>query len=249
MATYDDHAIIQEKVAEQLLKSSKTHAGQVVNSVLEIGCCTGVLTEKLTGVYSQINLLHVNDLVPAFKGVLEEKINLPENFSFLSGDIEVIELTGKYDLIISSSTFHWLHNFRTLSEKLARHIKPEGMLAFSIYGPGNLTEIRTLTGRGLEYQSMEQIISMLESDFVVMEATQSSEYCYFVDPLAVLRHLRLTGVNALGGAGWTKKKLQLFVNEYQRQFRVKGKGVRLTYQPIYIIAKPLRKADISRHRH
>jgi len=243
VATYDSHAVIQGKVAKQLLKRVKVHGRQRVHSALEIGCCTGVLTEKLIAAHPQISILHINDIVSDFHEVIEEKINFSGKFYFVSGDIEAITLTDRYDLIISSSTFHWLHDFKKLSIKLARHIKPEGVLAFSTYGPDNLTELRTLTGRGLEYQSMEQIVSMLKSDFVVMEAAQSREYCYFPDPMAVLKHLRLTGVNALGGVGWTKKKLQLFVDDYNRQFRVSGKGVRLTYQPIYIIARPLPKPD------
>lgn len=248
MATYDSHAVIQGKVAEQLLRLIKAHngqkcSGQKIRSVLEIGCCTGVLTEKLIASHPQINLLHVNDLVPDFKDVLEEKICFSGKFSFLSGDIETIELTTCYDLIISSSTFHWLHDFKALSRKLFTRTDIEGMLAFSIYGPDNLAEIRTLTSRGLEYLTMAEIVAMLESDFVIMEAVQSLEYYYFPDPLAVLKHLRLTGVNALGGAGWTKKKLQVFVDKYNRDFQITGKGVRLTYHPIYILARPLSKRD------
>lgn len=243
VATYDSHAVIQGKVAEQLLERVKVHGGQAVHSVLEIGCGTGVLTEKLITSHPQINLLHVNDLVPDFKGVLEEKICFSGEFSFISGDIETAPLTDSYDLIISSSTFHWIHDFKSLSKKLGRHVKPGGMLAFATYGPDNLTEIRTLTGRGLEYLSMEQVVSVLAADFVVMEAVQSREYCYFSDPQAVLKHLRLTGVNASRGAAWTRKKLQMFVDEYKRLPGATGSEVRLTYQPMYIITKLLPKPD------
>ncbi len=238
LATYDLHAVIQVKVAQKLLELVKLHAINEVRSVLEIGCCTGILTEKLIASHPQINLLHVNDLVSDFKSVLAKKICFPESFSFLSGDIESIELDTCYDLIVSSSTFHWLHDLQALSLKLARHTELNGLLAFSIYGPDNLAEIRTLTGGGLEYLTMAEIVSILQSDFVVIEAVQSRECWYFSDPLAVLEHLRLTGVNALGGAGWTRKKLQLFVDGYNRDFRITGKGVRLTYQPIYIVARP-----------
>jgi hypothetical protein len=62
------------------------------------------------------------------------------------------------------------------------------------------------------------------------------ESLQYPDPVAVLQHLRETGVNALAGSGWNKQQLHKFIRQYQEQFNGK-KGVILTYHPMYFLAQ------------
>ena len=55
--------------------------------------------------------------------------------------------------------------------------------------------------------------------------------------VTLLYHLKQTGVTGTCNRAWTRSKLSLFCQEYERLFSP-GKGsVSLTYHPIYIIAK------------
>ena len=49
----------------------------------------------------------------------------------------------------------------------------------------------------------------------------------------ILKHLKLTGVNAIKEFALTKKKLKEFEEEYIRKYQNNGK-VLLTYNPVYI---------------
>jgi malonyl-ACP O-methyltransferase BioC len=185
--------------------------------------------------FSLLRVLHVNDLVADFSRQIGQ-IDFPGRLEFLPGDIETIPLPGQYQLIISSSTFHWFHELDVFFEKLRHHLHADGLLAFAMYGPDNLQEIRALTGRGLEYQSLEQLIAVLEPHFEVLRTTEAREVLFFQDPSSVLQHLRETGVNALAGTGWSKHRLQEFIRQYQNRFSGKN-GVRLTYHPMYLLAR------------
>ena len=235
--TYDRQSFIQRQVADHLL-NLLVHAGcDHPESILEIGCCTGLLTGRLTGHFTSINTLHVNDLVDSFKKSVEKKIASRDiDFIFLSGDIEQIRLPQQYDLIISSSTFHWLDDLPGLFNRLHRHLRPGGFLGFAMYGPDNLWELKKLTGIGLEYAGLSVLRKMVAKDFNIHACEGKKVVVHFDDPLLLLQHLRETGVNALARTSCSRRQLQTFRERYEQQFGSE-QGVRLTYHPMYIVAR------------
>lgn len=238
-STYEQHAQVQSLVAERLLNLlDRTARVAVAPRILEIGCCTGLLTEKITERYQDITHLTASDLVDAFEHCLCRKGVLRCNrVTFLAGDIETVPLAGTYDLIISSSTLQWVHNLSRLSGKLSRHVAQNGLLAVSLYGRDNMQEIRSITGMGLDYLGLDQLKAVLGEHFQIVAAEQSRETLWFPDALAVLQHLRATGVNSIGQKAWTRKQLRVFLAEYNERFS-SPEGVRLTYHPMYVIARP-----------
>ena len=233
-ASYDDQAMIQHRVADHLLSLLADHELQNIHRVLEIGCCTGLLTRKLTARYDDILDLVLNDLVESFAVQAGDLPGIPA-ISFLAGDIETIHLTGPFDLIISSSTFHWLNDLEGLLKKLADKLAPGGTLAFTIYGPDNLQEIRDLTGIGLDYLSLQEVQTMVEKYFILDLSDQQREVFHFSSPMAVLDHLRKTGVNAVSRNPWTPRRLEQFQKEYINRFS-EEQGLRLSYHPLYLVA-------------
>lgn len=232
--SYDDQAIIQHRVADRLLALAARHVGNKPVRVLEIGCCTGLLTRRLLDSGINISTLALNDLMPDFAERLNPSIPSAE-VTFLPGDIETTPLSGTFDLIISSSTFHWLDDLDGLLEKLASSLSPEGTLAFSLYGPDNLREIKKLTDVGLDYLSLPQIAAIVSKYYTLDHSGQQREVFYFSEPTDVLGHLRQTGVNAVSRTPWNRMRLQRFCREYRLRFSV-DQSVRLTYHPLYFTA-------------
>lgn len=236
--TYEQQADIQHVVAEKLLAMLDDSLMQEPLSVLEIGCCTGLLTAKLVKRFPDMQHFTASDLVSSFQPYIEEKTrSLSGRSTFVAGDIEQLTFARKFDLIISSSTFHWIHDLPRLFNKLHDLLTPQGMLAYSIYGAENLKEIRTITGIGLPYQDFNSLLHTTEQQFTVIESDHNLETLWFSTPLATLQHLRQTGVNAIGTKAWTRKKLNLFSKEYAQRFKG-DQGIRLTYHPMYFIAQP-----------
>lgn len=234
--TYDAQAVIQHKVADKLLKLLEQNTRAPFATALEIGCCTGLLTRKLAQRFPNIKKLYVNDLVPEFRQIVESRISRDIDLNFIAGDIESVPLPVNIELVISSSTFHWLNDMPMLFKKLAAHMAPGSTLAFSMYGINNLLELRDITGIGLDYLSLKELKQMVAKDFSILSMEEELITFDFKEPLEVLYHLRETGVNSLDSSGWNKSRLKNFCKKYRALFEGQ-ENLKLTYHPMYCIAK------------
>jgi malonyl-CoA O-methyltransferase len=235
-ATYDRQAEVQQRVADRLLHLLARHMETPPQQVLEIGCSTGMLTGQLPVLLPELQTLFINDLVPECKTLVRKKVGAGTNLVFLEGDIEKMALPAGLDLVVSSSTFHWLTDLPALLDRLYEAMAPRGLLCFSLYGPSNLMELREITGIGLDYSTLADLQKLVERNFALLAAEEDTLTMRFPDPLAMLQHLRQTGVNALGSKPWTRSRLHDFSQEYSNRFGSKG-GVPLTYHPLYCLAR------------
>ena len=238
-ATYEQHATVQHRVAARLLALLEEMAPTLQpQQALEIGCCTGLLTQRILERYPSLTHLSISELVAAFEDCVCRKIG-PQaaKMTFIAGDVESVRLPSRYDLIISSSTLHWVHDLPALCAKLHRHVQPDGILAFSLYGKENLWEIRSATGVGLVYRTLDQLLHVVAERFEILRAEEAKETLWYSDPLAVLKHLRATGVNSIGQQAWTRRQVSDFIQHYQEQFGG-DQGVCLTYHPMFVVARP-----------
>lgn len=237
-ATYDDQAAIQRITANRLLNLLDHTVTVNAGDVLEIGCSTGLLTEQFLKRHGRhVRNLYLNDLVEDFRPIVERKIRRYATcVHFLAGDIEEINLPGSLDLILSASTLHWLADLEGLLGNLALHLNTDGLIAFSLYGPDNLREVREITGVGLRYRTVEELRELLADKFTLLAAEDRRETMWFEDPPAVLHHLRETGANALVASGWTRSRLARFTESYRYRFG-DGGNIPLTYHPVYLIGR------------
>lgn len=233
--TYDHEAAVQYRVAARLTTLLGQHINLPPKRILEIGCCTGLLTTRLTTLY-QGATLYVNDLVPEFKTTITEKTAGSSDVIFLEGDIETLALPPDLDLVISSSTFHWLTDLPALVRRLSNKMTSESNLAISMYSSKNLFELREITGVGLQYSSLDEIKECVADHFQILSSEEEHITYKFQTPLDLLHHLRKTGVNSLDTSIWNRSRLQNFSREYQNRFGDKD-HVKLTYHPVYLIAR------------
>ena len=234
-ATYDQQAFIQQRVAERLLNLLDRHCPLPPLRLLEIGCSTGILTSMLTRRYRGLATFYVNDLVSEFNGLVRAKVGDDVHLAFLPGDIETITLPPDLDLVVSSSTFHWLNDLPALFNRLHGRMSAGGTLCFSMYGPDNLHELREIAGIGLDYPSVAALRKMVGARFKVLACEEELLTVHFADPRALLDHLRQTGVNALAAGPWTRSRLRDFIRRYAERFGG-PEGVVLTYHPVYCVA-------------
>lgn len=233
---YDDHAIAQKQINQQLVRLLSQTNKQQFKRVLEIGCGTGDFTQNLLREY-QVEQLVVNDFSDVYQEYILQKIaeNRPlVSFEFVAGDAEHLLFTGKFDLINSASAIQWFEQPHTFILQAAHLLQQGGVLLFNSFTSENLREIRQLTGVGLTYPSQEDWERWLSKDFTVLNIIQQQIRLTFPSPLAVLQHLRKTGVTAISTQAWTRKMLMTFSERYETQFHCE-QGVYLTYEPIFIL--------------
>lgn len=124
-SSYNQNAIVQKIMAERLvqnLSSIKTE----FNSVLELGCGTGILTKELV---KNINFkaYYANDLVEKSKKYVAEII---PNSEFFCGNALKIKSKKKQDLIISNAMFQWFNNLNNICSHCKKQLNPDGFFGF-----------------------------------------------------------------------------------------------------------------------
>ena len=230
--SYVEHAVVQKQISVQLFEYLKAYFPKTFDSVLEIGCGSGNLTH-LFQTHFQFDQLFLNDLYED----VDQHFSTIENIAWLIGDIEQLHLPQSLDAVISSSALQWMTDLPTLLHRIHDALKPNAYFGFSTFGSDNLTEIKQLTGQGLNYISLEFLKRQLEQqNFEVLFIEQEVKQIYFDHPKSVLQHLKATGVTATAKSHrWTKQSLQQFYLDYQQFYG--EQGFSLTYHPIYVIAR------------
>ena len=230
--SYVEHAVVQKQISAQLFEYLKAYCPKTFDSVLEIGCGSGNLTHLFHS-YFQVDQLFLNDLYED----VDQHFSTIQNIAWLIGDIEQLELPSELDAVISSSALQWMTDLPALLQRIHDALKPNAYFGFSTFGSDNLTEIKHLTGQGLNYISLEFLKRQLEQqNFEVLFIEQEVKQIYFDHPKSVLQHLKATGVTATAKSHrWTKQSLQQFYLDYQQFYG--EQGFSLTYHPIYVIAR------------
>ena len=158
LSSYDNHADAQRRISRKLASLLPHQAETRYRRVLEIGCGTGGFTGALKQ-QCHIDEWILNDLCEDCQKKIEQLFPGTPPL-FIAGDAETLSFPGKYDLIASASAFQWMKEPETFLHKLSGLLVPQGMLLFSTFVPGNLYEIKELTGKGLVYPTSDTLVGL-----------------------------------------------------------------------------------------
>ena len=226
--SYDENAYAQKIIIQRLISLINAYCPSSIDKILEIGCGTGLLTEQLQKSF-KTRVLFINDLVDVMCSKTASRCNLPIERCIV-GDIEQLELGDTFDLIASASTFQWLSNPQETFARLSTNLSDGGWMIFSTFGEDNFKELRSITGNGLVYHSVEKTINQLSSYFKVLHAEENHHVLEFSTPLDVLKHVKSTGVNGNSSPeSWTRGKLNEFTEKYS-EYMLTNRRFPLTYQ-------------------
>ena len=215
---YRHEAAAQRKIARSLIAmmADKT-LPRHYDSVLEIGCGSGLLTREFLSSYTP-DVLYLNDLCSEIssRDIAEYMAPSPETeLNYIIGDAENTALPQNLDLIISSSVLQWLENpLDFINGNCIKSLNRGGIMAFSIFGPENLYEVSSLTDIALEYLPLECLCKELCRNFNLIAVKEEKIVMAFESPRDVLLHLKATGVNGVGEYRWSKGSLLNFLSAY-----------------------------------
>lgn len=233
--SYDAEAVAQRQICRRLIALLRRYTGCRFRRVLEIGCGTGGFTRLLTESCAADEWT-LNDIC---EGCRERVAGLFAEAQpvFIAGDAEQAAFTGRFDLIASASAFQWIQHQEMFLHRMATYLSPGGTLLFNTFAPDNLHEVRSLTGKGLDYPDAERITEWMAADYRVVHTEEERIVLTFDTPMDVLRHLKNTGVTATGGGQWTRSRQADFCRRYTEMFSTSDDKVTLTYCPLYIVAE------------
>lgn len=203
--------------------------------VLEVGCGTGMLTRMFLKDFRP-DMIWLNDLCPEVSPMLEDILESGRT-GFMPGDAETVAFPDNLDLIMSSSAVQWFADLPAFLDKCSSSLREGGILAFSSFGPSNMSEISALVGISMPYQTLSELTGLVSGKFDILHAEESTAVLSFSSPAEVLRHMKLTGVTGLRKEFWTRSRMESFCRRYIEQFSDSDGTVRLTYHPLYVIAR------------
>ena len=226
LITYNDNAIVQKQMAEKLIKLLPI---KNYGSIFEIGCATGILTEQIAKTV-KYNEIYINDIVPDAKQYIDSILS---DYTFISGDIETIDINRKFDLVISNACLQWCNNIKNTINKLMEHLNKDGILAVSVFGDSILKELKEIFDIKENTYSLNDIKQYLK-EYNICNITEETFELKFNNLREILQHLKYTGANSLKEFSLTKSSFAGFEEQYKNKYSKNGKLI-LTYNPAFLI--------------
>ena len=229
-ATYAANATPQQAVAAKLWEISGEPVLNALTlsshpSLIEIGSGSGTLTRLYFPHLPAGTSCEMWDIAArpvSFSGA---------GFRQCDAETEIRSLPpASCDCIISASTIQWFNSPAGFIGRLATVLAPGGVAAIALYGPLTYREISSLTGRGLHYLPLQRLTEAAEAaGLKVLHASENTFETPFPDAAAMLRHIKLTGVN--GNSSSTRMAMKVM------RTYASGNPATLTYNPIYLVLK------------
>ena len=195
---YENYSLAQKQVAKNLLdymEKSNIFNTQI-NSIFEIGCGTGIFTREYRKYFLHSDLI-LNDIFDVREFIKDIDYNI-----FIQENIEELDIP-KSDLVVSSSVFQWIKDKDSLIRNIAENTDN---LCFSSYVSGNLIEIKNHFDISLDYLNIEEFKEILKKYFSSVKYYSETIKLDFEAPMAVLKHLKYTGVTGFQKTSISKIK-------------------------------------------
>src|SRR5271154_1852621 len=151
--TYDRSSEPQQAWAADVLARLEGIAPEA--TVLDVGCGTGRVTEKLLGLVPRGRVLAMD---ASAEMVALARRRLGDRAQVWCQDALELELDEPVDAIVSTAALHWVSDHDRLWTRLARALRPGGALEIQGGGEGNIDGVRAV----IDAVAREQAPELLE---------------------------------------------------------------------------------------
>lgn len=241
--TYDQHAVLQNECAIRLTQLIEQSIPDLVSGpVLEIGCGTGLLTEKIIPQILPRPFL-ITDISSSMLEVCKNKLSAKdfrEQIRFKVLDGEQIDQVEEYALIVSGMTFQWFLNFEESLARVFRTLKPGGLLIFSFLEEESFPEWHNLCldlgipYRGNSLPSFHNFRKLGSIDGFV-HLWKESTVVQYPSLLDFLKNFKNTGTNhSIKSKSLSLSQLRLLLEHWKKS---SSKEISVTYKIGYGMIK------------
>lgn len=225
-ATYDEAAVLQARVRQQLIERLAWIAFEP-ELIVDLGCGTGHAARALGARWPKARVVAV-DFAP---GMLREAARHDDaaRFERLCADALSLPLPDAcVDLLFCNLMLQWCDDLDAVFAEIARVLRPRGLLTFTTFGPDTLSELRGAWREAdddphvIPFADMHNIGDGLIRAGLVEPVLDVLRYTLtYPDVFALMRDLKAIGSqNATTGRprGLTgRQKLRTVEQAYERQ--------------------------------
>jgi malonyl-CoA O-methyltransferase len=253
---YDAVTPIQDAMGSELLALLATLPPLPPDArILELGCGTGRLTERLADRYPGATLTAL-DLAPAMLEQARQRLGPRPRLSLLAADAEhlpaAVLAAAPYDLIISNAMLQWLHDAPAALARYQALLAPGGLLLCSTFGPDTFVELRTAFAaaeRALGLPLRPHVVPMPSLAALAAPLTRPGRQvltrtAYATARYATLRDflraIRLTGATLAARSAPVSRALYARLEaEYEARYRDAATGtLPVTYHQLFLAQRP-----------
>jgi len=245
--TYERGAGLHRHVAARLLEMTPDPECLGTTSILEVGCGTGVLSEKLLQRYPGVSLCLL-DVAEPMVSYVKERWGTAPGLQYVVSDVRDFRSECQFDWVFSSSALHWITPLDQTFACIRGLLTPGGGISAALMIDGTLGELHALrrriapgkmpTGR---LPTTDEVISTLQGAGFSVTAREEeaiqTRYHSADDFLNTLHAQGLTGGSVSRSASpLSRMELKRLRKEYDVAFRDRNGGVYATIVVLYLSA-------------
>lgn len=239
--TYDAAAVLQARVAEELLSRLEPFDFRP-RVILDLGAGTGRISAELKRRYRR-SLVVALDLAPGMLREATRHRRLFRRFERVCADATCLPLeSGSVDIVFSNLMLQWCDPLDDAFAEVRRVLRPGGFFAFSTFGPDTLKELRSAWAEADSYSHVSRFLDMHDvGDALARAGLQEPvldvdrPQLTYGDGISLMRDLKSLGArNATAGRPRSllgRDRLRRVLDAYER-FRKNGR-LPATYEVIY----------------
>lgn len=190
--SYDDHCQLQKVTGSRLIHLCNNHQPQA-ESILDLGCGTGITTEQLAKSY-RYKKFHAIDISTSLLMRAKERLE-PYHINVYEKDFDELTSINYFNLIFSNMALHWSLNVNKTLRHIRHLLSAEGHIAFSIPLVGTLSELKNNYSINSFFDS-SMICSFLHTNKFKIKHHYQEQLTYsFSSTLEALTSLKKVGAN------------------------------------------------------
>ncbi|MCZ8130197.1 MAG: malonyl-ACP O-methyltransferase BioC [Steroidobacteraceae bacterium] len=240
-AQYDDAAVLQKQVREELLDRLQLVAFEP-RVVVDLGCGTAHATRALRDRYRAARVVAI-DLAPRMLAAAKERMGWFRRFDRVQADATRLPLrAGCVDLLYSSLMLQWAPDLDAAFAEVRRVLAPRGYFTFTTFGPDTLGELRAAWAEVDDYVHVNRFVDMHEVGDALVRAGLADPVMdveritvTYADVRGLMRDLKSIGAHnvaagrppGLTGPG-RLRKLEAAYERFRRDGRLPA-----TYEVVY----------------
>lgn len=231
--TYGTASQVQRQVSEQLIEMLSHTKIPAKPRVVEIGAGNAPLF-SVSGTAAPYSTLEIWDIA----AIDPQHFPADALLRKTDAEIEIINTPdSSIDLLVSASTIQWFNSPETFIARMSGKLAPRGVAALSFYQPGTLGEFSAITGVSLRYPQLDELAACARKCGLTVVTAQSQNIVKtFESATHAMRHMQLTGVNAVDSGLTAKAAALRYIRRYDSS---PGCPATLTYRPAWLIlARP-----------
>jgi trans-aconitate methyltransferase len=128
-------------------------------SVLDLGCGDGALTEQIAQLVPQGEVVGID----ASQGMIDAARRRERGgLSFRRIDINELDFVERFDVVFSNATLHWVKDHCRLLHNVRRALRAGGRLRFNFAGDGNCSNLLVAIREAMAQKEFRQVFAAFE---------------------------------------------------------------------------------------